>query len=135
MGVGYVPLNLSLLFWVYASFSRCFYYYYTLHVPCFQQLWSPLICFPRTGVSTPPNICCFLWVFPNKLRRYPQQQRFLVLAAPRSPRRTSWNPRGTLPQGRPGSPRSLSGLRPQNFQLLGKKELLQGGTGSRSRGF
>ena len=33
-----------------------------------------------------------------------------------------WNPRGTLPQGRPGPPRSLSGLRPQSFQLLGKKE-------------
>ena len=50
---------------------------------------------------------------------------------PRSPRRTWWNsggtvvepwwnPRGTLPQGRPGPPRSLSGLRPQSFQLLGK---------------
>ena len=33
-----------------------------------------------------------------------------------------WNPRGTLPQGRPGPPRSLSGLRPQSFQLLGKNE-------------
>ena len=32
-----------------------------------------------------------------------------------------WNPRGTLPQGRPGPPRSLSGLRPQGFQLWGKK--------------
>ena len=31
------------------------------------------------------------------------------------------NPRGTLPQGRPGPPRSLSGLRPQSFQLFGKK--------------
>ena len=31
-----------------------------------------------------------------------------------------WNPGGTLPQGRPGPPRSLSGLRPQSFQLLGK---------------
>ena len=31
-----------------------------------------------------------------------------------------WNPRGTLPQGRPGPPRSLSGLRPQSFQLLEK---------------
>ena len=30
-----------------------------------------------------------------------------------------WNPRGTLPQGRSGPPRSLSGLRPQSFQLLG----------------
>ena len=28
----------------------------------------------------------------------------------------SWNPRGTLPQGRSGPPRSLSGLRHQNFQ-------------------
>ena len=75
---------------------------------------------------------------------------FLVLAPPRSPRRTSWNPRGTLvelswnpgapwwnpggtlvepwwnpcrtlPQVRPGPPRNLSGLRPQSFQLLGKK--------------
>ena len=38
-----------------------------------------------------------------------------------------WNPRGTLPQGRPGPPRSLSGLRPQSFQLLGrrKKTLVQ----------
>ena len=32
----------------------------------------------------------------------------------------SWNPDGTLPQGCPGPPRSLSGLRPQSFQLLGK---------------
>ena len=32
-----------------------------------------------------------------------------------------WNPHGTLPQGRPGPPRTLSGLRPQSFQLLGKK--------------
>ena len=32
-----------------------------------------------------------------------------------------WNPRGTFPPGRPGPPRSLSGLRPQSFQLLGKK--------------
>ena len=31
-----------------------------------------------------------------------------------------WNPRGTLAQGRPGPPRSLSGLRPQSCQLLGK---------------
>ena len=35
----------------------------------------------------------------------------------------SWNPRGTSPQGRPGPPRTLSGLRPQSFQLLGKKHL------------
>ena len=33
-----------------------------------------------------------------------------------------WNPRGTLPQGRPGPPRSLAGLRPQSFRLLGKKK-------------
>ena len=33
----------------------------------------------------------------------------------------SWKPRGTLPPGRPGRPRSLSGLRPQSFQLLGNK--------------
>ena len=33
-----------------------------------------------------------------------------------------WNPRGTLPQGRPRPPRSLSGLRPQSVQLLGKKK-------------
>ena len=32
-----------------------------------------------------------------------------------------WNLGGTLPQGRPEPPRSLSGLRPQSFQLLGKK--------------
>ena len=32
-----------------------------------------------------------------------------------------WNPGGTLPQGRPGPPWSLSGLRPQSFQLLGEK--------------
>ena len=49
----------------------------------------------------------------------------LVLAPPRSLRRTLWNfrgtlnPRGTLPPGRPGPPRSLTGLRPQSFQLLG----------------
>ena len=34
-----------------------------------------------------------------------------------------WNLGGTLPQGRPEPPRSLSGLRPQSFQLLGKKQL------------
>ena len=33
-----------------------------------------------------------------------------------------WNPCGTLPQGRPGPPRSLSGLRPQSFQLLRRKK-------------
>ena len=33
-----------------------------------------------------------------------------------------WNPRGTFPQGRPGPPRSLSGLRPQSCQLLGGKK-------------
>ena len=33
-----------------------------------------------------------------------------------------WNPRGTSPQARPGPPRSLSGLRPRSFQLLGKKK-------------
>ena len=38
-----------------------------------------------------------------------------------SPGGTLADPRGTLPQGRPGPPRSLSGLRPQSFQLLGKK--------------
>ena len=32
-----------------------------------------------------------------------------------------WNPGGTLAQGRPEPPQSLSGLRPQSFQLLGKK--------------
>ena len=32
-----------------------------------------------------------------------------------------WNPRGTLPHGRPGPPGSLSGLRSQSFQLLWKK--------------
>ena len=35
-----------------------------------------------------------------------------------------WNPRGTLPQSRPEPPRSLSGLRPQSFQLLGKNRTL-----------
>ena len=65
----------------------------------------------------------------------PQQHAVLVLvlAPRRSPCRTSWNsrgtvveplwnPRGTLPQGLPRPPRSLSGLRPQSFQLLGKKQ-------------
>ena len=58
----------------------------------------------------------------------PNSMQFALL---RTHRRTSWNPRGTLvepwsnpggtlPQGRPG-PRSLSGLRPQSFQLLGRK--------------
>ena len=69
-----------------------------------------------------------------------------MLAPPRSPRRTLWNPvepswnprgtlvepwwnsggtlvelRGTIPQGRPGS-----GLRPQSFQLLGKRKKTDG---------
>ena len=71
----------------------------------------------------------------QKIRRYPQQHAmlFVVLAPPRSLRRISWNPRGTLvepwwnprvtlPQGRPGPPRCLSGLRPRSFQLLGRKK-------------
>ena len=33
-----------------------------------------------------------------------------------------WNPGGTLPQGRPGPPRTLSGLRPHSFQLLGNNK-------------
>ena len=33
-----------------------------------------------------------------------------------------WNPPRALPQGRPGPPRSLSRLRPQSFQLLGKNK-------------
>ena len=37
-----------------------------------------------------------------------------------------WNPRGTLPQGRPGPPRSLSGLRPQSFRLLGNRAPCKG---------
>ena len=36
----------------------------------------------------------------------------------------SWNPGGTLLQGCPGPPRSLSGLRPQSCQLLRKKGIL-----------
>ena len=50
--------------------------------------------------------------------------RFLVLAPPQASQNLVerwWNPRGTLPQGRPGAPWSLFGLRPQSFQLLGKK--------------
>ena len=43
---------------------------------------------------------------------------------PRSSRRISWNPWwnlcGTLPQGRPRPPWSLSGLRPQTFSCWGK---------------
>ena len=39
-----------------------------------------------------------------------------------------WNFRGTFPQGRPGPPRSLSGLRPQSFQLLGKNKNKKTGT-------
>ena len=37
-----------------------------------------------------------------------------------------WNPGGTLPQGRPGPPRSLSGLRPQSFRCWGKRKEIQG---------
>ena len=59
-----------------------------------------------------------------------------MLAPPRRPRRTSWNPRrtswnprrtlwwnlrGTLPQDRPGSPRSLS-RDPKAFSCWGKKK-------------
>ena len=36
-----------------------------------------------------------------------------------------WNRRGTLPQSRPEPPRSLSGLRPQSFQLLGNKDCMK----------
>ena len=73
-----------------------------------------------------------LKAYMKKLRRYPQQQAvlFIVLAPPHSPPRTSWNawwnPGGTLVEpylrAAPGPPRSLSGLRPQSFQLLGKKK-------------
>ena len=31
-----------------------------------------------------------------------------------------WSPGGTLPQGRPGPPRSLSGLRPPNLSAVGE---------------
>ncbi|CAJ1390923.1 unnamed protein product [Effrenium voratum] len=45
---------------------------------------------------------------------------FSARTAPQ-PRRTSWNPGGTLvPQGRPGPPRSLSGLGPQAFSCWGR---------------
>ena len=44
----------------------------------------------------------------------------------------SWNPRGTLPQGRTVPPWSLSGLRPQSFQLLGKNCLPLVRKGSRA---
>ena len=43
---------------------------------------------------------------------------------------TSWNPRETLSRGRPGPPRSLSGLRPQSFQLLAKKQQAKMASGS-----
>ena len=43
----------------------------------------------------------------------------LFSARTRSPCRTSWDPRGTSPQGHPRPARSLSG-RPQSFQLLGR---------------
>ena len=62
----------------------------------------------------------FSW-FPrkkNKLRWYPQQHAVLFLVLE--------NPRGTLPQGLPGPPRSLSGLRLQSFQLLGEKRCRDG---------
>ena len=56
----------------------------------------------------------------------------LVLAPPRSPRRTvkpRWNPRRTFPQTRPQPPRSLSGLRPQAFSCWGgKRNFLGSGT-------
>ena len=57
-------------------------------------------------------------------RTTPQPSKNLVepLWNPSGTLELSWSPRGTLPQGRPGPPRSLSGLRPQSFQLLGKKE-------------
>ena len=41
----------------------------------------------------------------------------------------SRNPGGTLPHPRPGPPRSLSGLRPQSFQLLGKHTTKQRANG------
>ena len=61
----------------------------------------------------------------------PQQHAglFLVLAPPRSPRKTYpgrtlvepwWNPRGTLPQGRAGPPRNLS------FSCCGKNTIYLG---------
>ena len=49
---------------------------------------------------------------PNPPRTTPQPSQNLV-----------FHPRATLPQGRPGPPRSQSGLRPQSFQLLGKNHL------------
>ena len=67
---------------------------------------------------TAPTACCALF----SARTTPKPQNLVepswnpggTLVEPWS------NPRGTLPQGRPGPPRSLSGLRPQSFQLVGK---------------
>ena len=88
--------------------------------------------------SDPPQIAVWLIFFfeesdpSNKIEissgDIPNSMRHpAALAEPRgtlvepswNPRGTWWNPRGTLPQGRPGPPRSLSGLRLQSCQLLG----------------
>ena len=71
----------------------------------------------RSSGDIPNSMWCSFWC----------SYHHAALAEPRGTLRSlvpwwnPWNPRGTLPQSRPEPPRSLSRLRPQSFQLLGKK--------------
>ena len=60
--------------------------------------------------------------FPLKPKRTKPPKKISSGDIPNSMR---WKPRGTLPQGCPAPLRSLSGLRPQSFQLLGKNPELR----------
>ena len=82
------------------------------HVP-YPLKWSSFG-FPKTEPQLKKNS----GDIPNSMR-CPREHRgtLRTLVEP------GWNPRGTSPQGRPVPPRSLSGLRPQSFQLVGKKHL------------
>ena len=85
-------------------------------VPTFELgvFWFPFRCQPRGG----PPFQGALGEKKNNSGDIPKQHAVLFLVEP-------WNPCGTLPR-RPGPPRSLFGLRPQSFQLLGKKDQIFG---------
>ena len=86
----------------------------------------------QLGTRTPQQTIWHLPYLPEKLsmlcsffaRTTPQPSQNLVEPW-WNPRGTLvgpwWNPRGTLPQGRPGHPRSLSGLRPQKLPAVGEE--------------
>ena len=82
-----------------------------------EPSWNPRGNHPRT-----PRPCRTWWNPGGTL-----VEPYLKPRTPRNPGgalvEPRWNPGGTLAQIRPEPPRSLSGLRPQSFQLLGKSTI------------